>query len=384
MKLAIAMLLAAVTLPLSVAACGAGDPAGSSAAAQPAGPAQAAGTQEPVDQTLRLGERAAAPFVDYGNNERPTKVAVSVLDVRKGQIADLKDFDLDRKQRHSIPYYIDAKFKNLGDFTVSRHLLRASVEDTNAREYRPATLIVLGGTFKPCPQGRETKLAPAGFTDCAAVLLPQRTELRARALPGRRHHRPAVLAPQVSERTSMTRLTRTTIAAALALACLPASIAGAEPPEPTVPPDIAVPDGNKLFLVGDAVGVQIYTCNATVDGGYRWNFNGPRANVYGDNGKLLMSHYAGPRWASHGRQHRARQHGQERHRRPERDPLAQTVGHRHPRPRRRPADRHHLHPAHQHHRRPHPPADECNAHTAGNVNEVPYTADYAFWKADRG
>ena len=28
-----------------------------------------------------------------------------------------------------------------------------------------------------------------------------------------------------------------------------------------------------------------------------------------------------------------------------------------------------------------PPADECNAATVGTVDEVPYTADYYFWKA---
>lgn len=100
-----------------------------------------------------------------------------MLAVRKGQIADLKDFDLDREQRQSVPYYINAQFENLGKFTITRHLLRASVEDTDGREYRPATLIVLGGTFKPCPQGRETKLRPGqSFTDCAAVLLPKDTD----------------------------------------------------------------------------------------------------------------------------------------------------------------------------------------------------------------
>ena len=28
-----------------------------------------------------------------------------------------------------------------------------------------------------------------------------------------------------------------------------------------------------------------------------------------------------------------------------------------------------------------PPADECNTGTAGTANEVPYTADYVFWKS---
>src|SRR5262245_46979671 len=48
-------------------------------------------------------------------------------------------------------------------------------------------------------------------------------------------------------------------------------------------------------LVGHAVGVQIYRCGA-IPGGYRWNPAGPRANVYADNGKLIMTHFAGPSW----------------------------------------------------------------------------------------
>ena len=178
----------------------------------------------------------------------------------------------------------------------------------------------------------------------------------------------------------MNRFTRITIAAALALACLPASMASAEPPAPIVPPDIAVPEGNKLYLVGHAVGVQIYVCDARA-GAYGWSFNGPRADVYGENAKLLMTHYAGPRWqATDGsitagsspkavvvdptaipwlRLSASGIAG------PDGDRLAGTT----------------------YIQRTNttggliPPAGECHAGTAGDINEVPYTADYHFWKA---
>ena len=98
--------------------------------------------------------------------------------MRKGDIADLKHFSLDRKQRRSVPYYVDAKFENLGDFALTRNLLRASIEDADGREYRPASLILLGGTFRPCPQNSATKLRPGeSFTGCAAFLLPRPTRL---------------------------------------------------------------------------------------------------------------------------------------------------------------------------------------------------------------
>jgi Protein of unknown function (DUF3455)/Secreted repeat of unknown function len=60
---------------------------------------------------------------------------------------------------------------------------------------------------------------------------------------------------------------------------------------PAVPSAIQVAAGNEVFLVGHAVGVQIYSCN-----GVAWSFVAPRANVYADNGKLIITHFAGPTW----------------------------------------------------------------------------------------
>jgi Protein of unknown function (DUF3455) len=166
-----------------------------------------------------------------------------------------------------------------------------------------------------------------------------------------------------------------------ALAALPlAQIAYAEPDGPEVPGRIAVPAGHKLFLVGHAEGVQIYSCNAT-SSGYQWALVAPRAELYGDNGKLLATHFAGPSWlASDG----SKVVGQRvdgvtvdptaipwlllsgsSTGGPDGDRLAgtkfiqriATVGG--------------LAPA----------AADCNESTAGVTEEVPYTADYYFWKA---
>jgi Protein of unknown function (DUF3455) len=167
--------------------------------------------------------------------------------------------------------------------------------------------------------------------------------------------------------------------AAAATAWPMAQAAHAEPPAPTVPPEIAVEDGNKLFLVGHAVGVQIYACKA-VAGGYRWGLVAPRARLYGDNGKLITTHFGGPTWqamdgstavgtlvrpapvdptaipwlllsakGSAG---------------PDGDRLAGTTFIQ------RIATTGGLIP----------PADECHAGTAGTEKEIPYTADYYFWK----
>src|SRR6188472_1987880 len=86
------------------------------------------------------------------------------------------------------------------------------------------------------------------------------------------------------------RLLLVGVVAAAAMVSL-AQVAQAGPPSPDVPPEIQVPDGNKVFLVGHAVGVQIYSCN-----GVAWGFVAPRANLYNDHGKLIITHFAGPTW----------------------------------------------------------------------------------------
>jgi hypothetical protein len=160
-----------------------------------------------------------------------------------------------------------------------------------------------------------------------------------------------------------------------------AQLAHAGPPAPAVPSRITVPDGNKVFLVGHAVGVQIYSCNADPSG-YTWVFVAPRANLYDDNGKLIATHFAGPTWrAKDGSNAVGRRvdgvtvdataipwlllsaastaHGRDGDRLVDTtfiQRIATTGG---------------LAPA---------PAD-CNDSTAGTTEEVPYTADYYFWKA---
>ncbi len=162
-----------------------------------------------------------------------------------------------------------------------------------------------------------------------------------------------------------------------------ARLAHAGPAEPTVPGDIAVGDGNKVFLVGHAVGVQIYSCTATASG-YRWTLLAPRANLYGDNGKLIATHFAGPTWQA---RDGSRVVGRVVNRvtvdpsaipwlllaadstaaGPDGDRLVATTYVQ------RIATTGGLAPA----------AAECNADTAGITTEVPYTADYYFWKAGR-
>lgn len=66
-------------------------------------------------------------------------------------------------------------------------------------------------------------------------------------------------------------------------------------PASALPDDLQVPSGHKLYLVGHAKGVQVYSCRLT-ESGYSWASVHPEATLEGQNGKFLTSHYAGPTW----------------------------------------------------------------------------------------
>jgi hypothetical protein len=167
------------------------------------------------------------------------------------------------------------------------------------------------------------------------------------------------------------------VAAALPLA----QSVQAAPAAPPVPGTIAVGEGHKPFLIGHASGVQIYGCQA-IPGGYRWALVAPRADLYDDNGKLLATHYGGPTWEARDgstvvgqrdafvtvdptaidwlRLTAARTAAG-----PYGDRLVATTYIQ------RINTTGGLAPA----------AADCNADTAGTRAEVPYTADYVFFKA---
>jgi hypothetical protein len=50
-----------------------------------------------------------------------------------------------------------------------------------------------------------------------------------------------------------------------------------------------------LAFYYDAIGVQIYSCQAT-ETGYAWTFQAPEANLFDRKGRLVVKHYGGPTW----------------------------------------------------------------------------------------
>ncbi len=83
---------------------------------------------------------------------------------------------------------------------------------------------------------------------------------------------------------------RSLLAAATLVITAVLSPAAAHASQP-VPAAIKVPAGNKQFLSAHAIGVQIYACGAT-----GWTFVAPRANLYDHRGRLIITHFAGPTW----------------------------------------------------------------------------------------
>lgn len=179
----------------------------------------------------------------------------------------------------------------------------------------------------------------------------------------------------------MKRLIAAGVLVAAASVGLPAHAVLAGAAEPTVPSALAIPDGNKLFRVGHAVGVQIYSCSAAPGGG-TWTFVAPRADVYDNHGKLIMTHFAGPTWQARdgsyvvGRKDAgvsvdptavdwlklsatATSVG------PDGDQLAHTTF----------VQRLNTSGGIA------PPASTCDSGTTGTLAAVPYTADYYFWKS---
>ena len=156
--------------------------------------------------------------------------------------------------------------------------------------------------------------------------------------------------------------------------------AGAALEGPDVPTTIAVEDGHKVFLIGHATGVQIYRCAADMTGS-AWGLVAPRATLTDDKGRRIATHFGGPTWQVKDGSYvlgskvdgvtmdstaipwllieaRASSAGTDG------DQLTSTSFIQ------RTATTGGLPPA----------APTCNADTDGDTVEVPYTADYYFWK----
>lgn len=93
-----------------------------------------------------------------------------------------------------------------------------------------------------------------------------------------------------------TSLIKSTAASLLFSTVAFAAQAGTDNRAPEVPFEIAVEDGNKVHFHGYAEGVQIYTWN-----GSDWGSAVPRATLFDEDGNIVATHFGtpnGPAWRS--------------------------------------------------------------------------------------
>jgi hypothetical protein len=65
---------------------------------------------------------------------------------------------------------------------------------------------------------------------------------------------------------------------------------------PGVPAALTPAAGQTLKEVFSGVGVQVYMCVAAASGAFTWQFVAPQANLLNDDGRLIGTHFIGPTW----------------------------------------------------------------------------------------
>jgi hypothetical protein len=101
--------------------------------------------------------------------------------------------------------------------------------------------------------------------------------------------------------TFMTMFGGLYLASALLLLAPPARAEdGAEDDHPacatSLPPRLEVPNRKRPDFALSAKGVQIYTCKQSSPSSFAWTFVAPEARLFASHGRLAGHHYAGPTW----------------------------------------------------------------------------------------
>jgi Protein of unknown function (DUF3455) len=71
------------------------------------------------------------------------------------------------------------------------------------------------------------------------------------------------------------------------------NVAQAQSNQPTIPAELQVPAGNRLFLNARATGTQNYICLPTSTG-FAWTFIGPQATLFDSDGRQITTHFLSP------------------------------------------------------------------------------------------
>ena len=130
------------------------------------------GKLTPTGTTLKVGRTATVEYETKSLAKTTTRLAITAKSVRKGSIADLKDFNLDAQTKVSEPFYITMTFKNVGTKPMEPGGIFGLINahNTSGDELNRLSLL---GDFAPC-EGTPPKILKVGaaYTECDVYVAP--------------------------------------------------------------------------------------------------------------------------------------------------------------------------------------------------------------------
>jgi hypothetical protein len=128
----------------------------------------------------QLGERVTVTHTQTtgGENAPTTTLAVTVLDVSRGEQGDLDlaGLEVDPDDTSKTPYYVTTRFENQGTATTER-LLYVALENENGESIAPINVFDIGLRFEKCPGTTFGELAPGESIEiCSTFFVPEGSE----------------------------------------------------------------------------------------------------------------------------------------------------------------------------------------------------------------
>ena len=129
---------------------------------------------------LPLGTESVVDWQDPSTGGKRTKLGITVTAVRKGSQEELKraGFEVDEDGRDASVYYVDARYTNKGQETVTK-TAKVGLEDSDGNLIGSTLVFNYGDVaFPPCTDATRGELAPGeSFEDCTLFLVPKGTEV---------------------------------------------------------------------------------------------------------------------------------------------------------------------------------------------------------------
>jgi hypothetical protein len=164
-----------VGIAIALGGCGGSGSGGSSI---PKGFGGAVGSTKPGAQ-LSIGQTAHVTFAPMHtdtdvNDPLRVQIDVTVVSIRKGAISDLSGFDLNARQKASVPYYLTSKVTN-NRAPFPTQFSEPDIAAFDAHGNTQSSLGLLFGNLKQCPQVAAPKVWKTGqsTTSCDVYLMPQ-------------------------------------------------------------------------------------------------------------------------------------------------------------------------------------------------------------------